>query len=135
MHLTALAHGNLTTTPTDLAKFTAELMLSYRGKSNKVLSQEMTELMFEKAFDLDPKMFGLPVSEGLGVFLMGEGDDFLFTHPGGNLPGLNCWLIGWPERGTAAVVMTNGAKGEMLAMEVISAINMAYNRDEQVVGE
>jgi CubicO group peptidase (beta-lactamase class C family) len=128
MHLTALAHGGLTTTPTDLAKFTNEIMLSYRGKPETILSQEMTKQLFNKEFDLDPGMFGIPLSEGLGVFLTGEGRDLLFMHPGSNLPGLNCWLIGWPERGTAAVVMTNGAKGEVLAMEIISAINLEYNK-------
>ena len=129
MHLTALAHGGLTTTPTDLAKFTNEIMLSYQGKSEILLSQEMTKQLLNKEFDLDPNMFGMPISEGLGVFIMNEYSDLLFMHPGSNLPGLNCWLIGWPEKETAAVVMTNGANGEILAMEIISAINLVYNQD------
>ena len=128
MHLTALAHGGLTTTPTDLAKFTNEMMLSYRGKSEKIISQEMTRRLFNKELDLDPQMFGIPLSEGLGVLLMGESKDLLFMHPGSNLPGLNCWLIGWPNRGNALVIMTNGAKGEILAMEIISAIILEYNK-------
>ena len=128
MHLTAVAHGGLTTTPTDLAKFTLEMMNSFRGKSEKILSQEMTKKLFNKEFDLDPKMFGLPLSEGLGVFLKGEGKNLIFFHPGGNLPGLNCWLIGWPNRGTGAVIMTNSAKGEILAIEVISSINREYSK-------
>jgi CubicO group peptidase (beta-lactamase class C family) len=128
MHSTALAHGGLTTTPTDLALFANEIMLSYQGKSQKILSQKMARRLFQREYHLDPRMFGLPISEGFGVMLMGEGRDLLFTHPGSNLPGLNCWLIGWPERGTAAVVMTNGAKGEVLAMEIISAINLEYNK-------
>lgn len=126
MHLTALAHGGLTTTPTDLAKFTKEIMLSYQGESEIIISQEMTRRLFHKEIDLDPGMFGVPLSEGLGVLLMGEDKGLLFMHPGSNLPGLNCWLIGWVERGTAAIVMTNGANGEVLAMEIISAINNEY---------
>ena len=70
----------------------------------------------------------MPISEGLGVLLMGEGKDLVFTHPGSNLPGLNCWLIGWLERGTAVVIITNGANGEVLAMEIITAVNMLYNK-------
>jgi len=128
MHRTALAHGGLTTTPTDLAVLANEIMLSHQGKSRKVISQETAKLLLHKEFDLDPRIFGLPISEGLGVMLMGDGKDLLFAHPGSNLPGLNCWLIGWPERGTAAVVMTNGAKGEVLAMEIIAAINLEHNR-------
>lgn len=127
MHLTALAHAGLTTTPTDLAKFTEEIMLSYHGKSEKILTQEMTGRLLHKELDLDPRMFGIPFSEGLGVLVMGEGKNLSFTHPGSNLPGLNCWLIAWPERGTAAIVMTNGAAGEVLAMEIIAAIIMEYN--------
>lgn len=128
MHLTALAHGGLTTTPSDLALFANEIMLSYQGRSQKLLSQKMTRQLLQKDHDLDPRMFGLPVSGGLGVMLLGEGKDLLFAHPGSNLPGLNCWLMGWPERGTAVAVMTNGAKGEVLAMEIISAINREYNK-------
>jgi CubicO group peptidase (beta-lactamase class C family) len=128
MHLTALAHGGLTTTPTDLAKFTNELMLSYRGKSEKIISQEMTKQLFSKECEIDQKKMPLPFSEGLGVFLMGEGRDLLFSHPGSNNPGLNCWLIGWPELGTGAVVMTNGANGLFLAVEIISAFNNENNK-------
>ncbi|HUS86649.1 MAG TPA: serine hydrolase domain-containing protein [Bacteroidales bacterium] len=128
MSLTALAHAGLTTTPTDLAIFTNEIMLSYQGKSGIIISQEMTSRLFSKEFDLDPRMFGLPLSEGLGVLLMGEGKDLLFMHPGSNLPGLNCWLIGWPERGNSIVIMTNGAQGEVLAMEIVSAFINEYNK-------
>jgi len=56
---------------------------------------------------------------------MGQGEDLVFAHPGSNLPGLNCWLIGWPEKRRGIVVMTNGAKGETLAMEVISAFKVS----------
>ena len=126
MHLTALAHGGLTTTSADLAKFTNELFFSYQGESEKVLSQKMIKQLLNKEFDLDPGLLGIPLSEGLGVFLAGEGPNLLFTHPGSNLPGLNCWLIGWPEIGNAVVVMTNGAQGELLAMEIISAFIQEY---------
>ncbi len=128
MHLTALAHAGLSTTPTDLAHFASEIMLSYQGRSHKILSQDMAKQLFHRECDLDPRMFGLPISEGLGVFVMGEGKDLVFTHPGSNLPGLNCWLIGWPARGTGAVVMTDGAKGEVLAIEIIAAIDLEYNK-------
>ena len=128
MHRTALAHGGLTTTPTDLAKFVNELMLSYQGKSEKMLSQEMTRQLFNKECEIDKKQFPLPFDEGLGTFLMGEGKDLLFANPGNNYPGLNCWLIGWPERGTGAVIMDNAANYGLLSVEIISAINMEYNK-------
>ena len=81
--------------------------------------------------EIDQDMFPLPFSEGLGVFLMGAGRDLMFTHPGTNYPGLFCWLIGWPEHGTGAVVMTNGGgmvNGLVFTIEIVSAIKNEYIR-------
>ena len=133
---TALAQGNLTTTPTDLAAFTLEMIRSYQGKSEKILSQRTTKQLFTIECDIDDQTKALvPGSEGLGVFLMGEGKDLAFTHPGTNFPGFTSWLIGWPERGTGVVIMTNGIRGHDLSMEIISAIHREYNRtaDESLV--
>jgi len=125
---TAVAHGGLMTTPSDLAIFTIELMRAYQGLSNRLLSKKTARQMFRKELDLDPRMFGVPISEGLGVMLYGEDENLVFAHPGSNYPGMNCWLIGYPETGRGAIVMTNGEKGEILAMEIISAINREYSR-------
>ncbi|RKZ11791.1 hypothetical protein DRQ50_13000 [bacterium] len=121
MHLTALAHGGMTTTPGDLALLVDDLLLAYGGDAQRILTPQTARQLFGKECELDPRMFGIPLSEGLGVLLMGEGDDRVFALPGSNLPGLNCWLMGWPEKGRGIVVMTNGARGELLAMEVITA--------------
>jgi len=125
---TALAHGGLMTTPSDLALFTIELMRAYNGLSERLLSKEMARRMFTKVLDLDPAMFGIPLGEGLGVFLNGEEDNLVFAHPGSNSPGMNCWLFGYPRTGRGAVIMTNGAGGELLAMEIISAVSREYAR-------
>jgi CubicO group peptidase (beta-lactamase class C family) len=127
MHRTALSHGGLTTTPTDLARFTVELMLSYQGKSEKIISREMTRQMFHKVCEIDQKRFPLPFSQGLGVFVAGEGRELNFTHPGSNNPGLQCWLIGWPERETGLVIMNNGANGLFLEIEIINSFMRVYN--------
>jgi len=102
-------------------------MRAYNGLSSRLLSKEMARQMFNKELDLDPRMFGVPLSEGLGVLLYGEGENLVFAHPGSNYPGMNCWLLGYPETGRGTVIMTNGEKGEILAMEIISAINREYN--------
>jgi CubicO group peptidase (beta-lactamase class C family) len=125
---TALAHGGLMTTPSDLALFTIELMRAYNGLSERLLSKEMVRRMFTKVLDLDSAMFGIPLGGGLGVFLYGEEDNLVFAHPGSNSPGMNCWLFGYPKTGRGLVVMTNGAQGEILAMEIISAVNREYAR-------
>lgn len=123
----AVAHAGLMTTPTDLTRFIAELMLAYQGKSERLLSRKAAALLFSPQLELDPKMFGLPLSDGLGAFLYGGGKNFLFLHPGGNAPGANCWIIGCPETGQGAAVMTNGAMGEVLAMEILTAIMQEYS--------
>lgn len=123
---TAVAHAGLMTTPSDLARFTVELMRAYQGGSDRILSPEMAQCLFHPELNLDPNMFGVALAEGLGVFLHGEGPNISFLHPGGNYPGSNCQLIGFPEVGKGAVIMTNGAMGEVLAIEILAAIRKEY---------
>jgi CubicO group peptidase (beta-lactamase class C family) len=122
----AVAHGGLMTTPSELARFAAELMRAHGGRSSRLLSRGMAARLFTPAVELDPKMFGLAMSDGLGAFLYRGGRELVFLHPGANEPGANCWVIGCPATGQAAVVMTNGAQGEVLAMEILTAIMREY---------
>ena len=122
----ALAQGGLLTTPSDLAKFTLELLNTYRGVSNKIISQNMVKKMFEKAIDLDPNIFGIPFAQGLGVFLFQMANSIVFSHPGSNFPGATCWLYGVPSTGQGAIIMTNGIKGDSLSMEIVPAIIKEY---------
>jgi CubicO group peptidase (beta-lactamase class C family) len=123
---TALAQGGMLTTPSDLARLTIELMNSYQGRSSRLLSQETVRRMFHKEADIDPKIFGFPVGQGLGVMLMGEEMGLSFAHPGSNYPGTTCWLVGYPELGQGAVIMANGAKGDLLSLEILPAISNEY---------
>jgi CubicO group peptidase (beta-lactamase class C family) len=123
---TALAQGGLMTTPSDLARFASELMLAYQGRSERLLSRAMVREMFRPHVELDPALLGVPVSDGLGILLQGQGRSLAFLHPGDNWPGASCWLVGHPETGQAAVVMTNGARGNLLAMEIVQAIAREY---------
>lgn len=126
MHLTAFAHAGLVTTPTDLAKFSLELMLANKGKSQKLLSQNMAKQLFTVELMLDPKIFGAPVGQGLGCLLNSSGDDLQFAHPGNNYPGMISWLIGWPNKGIGFIIMSNGALGEPLSIEIITALVQEY---------
>ncbi|MFC2104475.1 SUMF1/EgtB/PvdO family nonheme iron enzyme [Bacteroidota bacterium] len=124
----SLAHAGLMTTASDLALFTTELMKSYKGESNLLFSQSIAQKLFHRELEIDPiQMFGLSVGEGLGVFLSGTDKNFAFLHPGGNYPGSECWLIGYPETGQGVIIMANGAKGSLLAMEIIPAISREYS--------
>jgi CubicO group peptidase (beta-lactamase class C family) len=127
LHPTAVAQGGLLTTPSDLARFAIALADSYQGKPGALLSQRMALAMFQKELDLDPEILGFPMGEGLGVLLRGSGKDLSFLHPGDNAPGASCWLVGYPASGKGAVVMTNGAKGNLLAMELLAAIAQQYH--------
>ena len=127
MNPVAVAQGGLVTTPSDLARFAIELMQAYQGNSRRVISQSTARMMFQKVLDLDPEILGFPLGEGLGVLLAGAGQDLSFLHPGDNSPGASCWLVGFPARGQGAVIMTNGAKGNLLAMELLASIGKEYH--------
>ncbi|NIM18374.1 MAG: serine hydrolase [Candidatus Aminicenantes bacterium] len=125
-HPTALAQGGLVTTPTDLALFTIELMRGYRGRSQRLLSAKTLQKMLSVQFNHDPrKLFGI-TSQGLGVFLVGEGQTMYFLHPGQNNPGATCMLIASPATGKGAVIMTNGEQGMLLSFEILAAIMHEY---------
>jgi CubicO group peptidase (beta-lactamase class C family) len=126
MHPSAFAQGGLMTTPSDLARFTIELQKAYSGKS-KIFNKNFAEILLHKESELDPKMFGLPVVEGLGVMLLNKQEDLLFFHPGNNSPGSICWLIASATKGKGAVVMINGEMGEILSLEIIMAIIKEFN--------
>ncbi len=127
MHPTALAQGGLMTTPEDLAKLAIDLMRSYRGEKGRVLSKATVRLAFRKELDPDPRQFmGLPIHQGLGVLLRGEGDNFSFLFPGHNFPGTMCWLEACPAAGKGVVVMANGNTGEPLVFEILAGLFALY---------
>jgi len=130
MHPAALAQGGMMTTPSDLARFACELLLAYSGAQGRLLTPRTVQAMVRKEKDLDPRIFGFPVAEGLGVFVAGEGRGLSFSHPGSNYPGATSWLLAYPELGQGVVIMTNGAKGDLLTLEIIPALAKAYGWPE-----
>jgi CubicO group peptidase (beta-lactamase class C family) len=110
-----MAAAGLWTTPTDLALFAREIMLAEEGKSDRILSQVMVELMLT------------PVKEsvGLGLFVRGTGQDFQFSHSGGN-EGFRCHMMAYPERGQGAVIMTNSDLGGDLMSEILRSLSAEY---------
>ncbi len=110
-----MAAAGLWTTPYDLAQFVREIMLAQEGKSDRILSHVMVEMMLT------------PVKEGygLGFFLKGNGQDFQFSHSGGN-EGFRCYLMAYPERGQGAVIMTNSDLGSNLMPEILRSLSVEY---------
>jgi CubicO group peptidase (beta-lactamase class C family) len=126
----AVAHGGLLTTPTDLTHFGIELMRAYQGQSGLLLSPGMARQMFHQETWVDDLSdLGFPFGQGLGTFLIQEGVNTIAFHPGGNDPGASCLLAILPETGQGAAIMTNGLRGLLLTVEIISAIAREYHWD------
>ncbi len=127
LHNSAYAHGNLSINPVDFAKFAIEIMLAYQGRSTKILSQDMTREMLKSYRSFGPtEMMGI-TDQALGFFLMKNDENTFFLLPGSNAPGANCMLLGSPLTGQGAVIMTNGAMGELLNMRLTYTLSKAYN--------
>ena len=123
----AFGHGGLITTPSDVAKFVVELIKTFQGKSEKILSQKVIEQMISSGIDLDPsKMFGF-TGQGLGLFLIEKEEDIFFVHPGTNVPGAVCMMIGSPTTGKGAVLMSNGIQAELLHIQLLFSIAKEYD--------
>lgn len=110
-----LAAAALWTTPTDLAKFIIETQLSLKGKSNKVLSEKMTQLMLTPYLDKNA---------GLGVFIEKRGADSYFQHGGAN-EGFRCQYYGSVEGGNGVIVMVNSDNGAII-QEITNSVATVY---------
>ncbi|MHA1127168.1 MAG: serine hydrolase, partial [Candidatus Heimdallarchaeota archaeon] len=113
-------HGGLRTTAEDLAKFTTEIINAFHGKSNKIFSQTMAKTYLGSDQKLDPaKYFGFFTGQALGFFLIENERETFFILPGENSPGAICFLVASQTSGKGACIMSNGAQGSLLALEVI----------------
>jgi CubicO group peptidase (beta-lactamase class C family) len=109
-----MAAAGLWTTPSDLALLAVELQKSLAGKSNKILSKEMTAQMLSRQFE----------NWGLGLDVETKAGTIEFSH-GGSDEGFESFWVGFAD-GRGAAVMTNGDRGSALAMEVIRSIAHEY---------
>ncbi len=110
-----MAAAGFWTTPSDLCTYAIEMQLSYKGESNRLLTQEMTEEMFTHHLG----------DWGLGPSLGKKEEDFTFGHGGSN-EGFRCQLIAFVGEGKGAAVMTNSDNGSTLAAEILRSISAVY---------
>ena len=122
----AKAQGGLITTPEQLAKLTTEIMKAYKNNSD-FFSKDISDRLVKKELELPFKFYNQKAYMGLGVLLIGQGDNLAFLHNGYNSPGSACIVIGFPEKGKGAVIAANGANGEQLYQEVIATIADKFN--------
>jgi CubicO group peptidase (beta-lactamase class C family) len=109
------AADGLWTNPTDLSKFIIETQLSLQGKSNKVLSKEMTTVMLTPYIDK---------SAAAGVFINTKGNEKYFQHDGANV-GFRCLYMGNLQNGNGVVVMVNSDNGRIMS-EIVNSVAKAY---------
>ena len=109
-----MAAAGLWTTPTDLARFAIEIANSRHGKSNRVLSQKMTEEM------LTPVMDGA----GLGFFVEKENRG-QFGHDGAD-EGFQAILTMNSETGKGLAMMMNSDNGIGMASYVLRRVAREY---------
>jgi len=114
-----MAAAGLWTTPTDLARFAIEVQLSLAGKSNKVLSKEMTTKMVTPFISDDV---------GMGFFIEKHGQATYFGH-GGADEGFRAQLLVNRDKGYGAAVMVNSDNGEIMN-EIIRAIAKEYQWED-----
>jgi len=124
-----MAAGGLWTTPSDLAKFAIEIALSKQGKSNRVLTQEMTREMLKPQM---PRVEEIALGNeqhrdrmGLGFFLGDETRPDLFGHIGDD-EGFQAMLIMFGDSGQGAALMANSEYGIMLGDFVFEEIAKEY---------
>jgi len=111
------AAAGLWSTPTDLSKFIVSINKAYKGELRQIISPEMAKLSLSKQKNSP---------YGLGFVVEGEGDELHFMKLGQNA-GYQGWLVGLPNTGQGAVVMTNSDNGRELAQDLIYSISKAYN--------
>jgi CubicO group peptidase (beta-lactamase class C family) len=109
------AAAGLWTNPTDLAHYIIETQLALQGKSNKVLSQEMTKL------ELTPYIDDYAA---LGVFIIKKGGQTYFQHTGVD-EGFVSRYYGSMEAGNGVVVMANTDNTDILD-EIINGVATVY---------
>ncbi|RPH33774.1 MAG: class A beta-lactamase-related serine hydrolase [Bacteroidales bacterium] len=126
LHPKAYAQGGLLTTTMDLTKFHIELMKSYKGMSNKILSQSMMERLCKGEVDLDPDIFGgIQFGEAMGLQVKVTDKGLFIFRIGYNTPGAGSCLAGYPSLGEGAVIMTNSANGIDICIETMMLLGIS----------
>lgn len=104
-----MAAAGLWTTPTDLARFAIEIALSKNGKSNRILSQKMTNEML------------MPVLEGAGLgFFVDKDNPGQFGHNGAD-EGFQALLTMNANTGKGVVIMGNSDNFLSMGDDVLAA--------------
>jgi CubicO group peptidase (beta-lactamase class C family) len=108
------AAAGLWTNPADLCKYIVETVLSYNGKSDRVLRPEFTKLRLTPVLQ----------DAAAGVFVERKDSSISFSHGGAN-EGFTCYYVGDVISGDGMVIMTNSDNGS-LSSEVANSVATVY---------
>ena len=122
LYFANIAAGGLWTTSDDYARYVIELQKSWHGKSNKVISKELTRKM------LSP---GVAKEYGYGVFMRKIGSQKYFGHMGDST-GFMAGFISHTTDGYGAVILTNSNTSPELIRELNKSIAKYYRWAEFV---
>lgn len=112
----ALGAGGMWTTPSDLASFAINVMDSYNGRHDGLLSKQLAHEMLARQANTD---------FGLGFVVDGCGNNLNFRKEGHNI-GFYNWLIAFPATRQGAVIMTNSDNGLPAIKDIMDAISQEY---------
>jgi len=103
--------SGLWTSANDLGRLISGLINSYQGRSDFLPQPLATAMMTEVS----------PGSFGLGPKLAGTGPGRHFFHLGAN-ESYHAFIEGYPETGDGFAILTNGANGNALVLEIRNAL-------------
>ena len=110
-----MAAAGLWTTPTDLAHFAIEIALSKNGKSNRILSQKMTNEILTPVLD----------TAALGFFLEKDNPG-AFGHDGAD-EGFQALLTMNYDSGKGVVIMADSDNGIAVAGQLLRSVAREYD--------
>ncbi|WP_375429505.1 serine hydrolase domain-containing protein [uncultured Sphingomonas sp.] len=110
-----LAAAGLWSTPGDLLRYAAVVRDSASGKAGALLDQSLATAMLTPGKG----------NYGLGVEVRSASANRDFSHGGSN-EGYENFLVAYTGSGDGVAVMTNGAQGNELALEITRSVAAAY---------
>jgi CubicO group peptidase (beta-lactamase class C family) len=129
LHPAALAHGGLLCSSQDLARLTVALMESIQGEGGGLLAMETAAGMLEEQHVVEENVGGFN-GQGLGMFLLTDGQTTWFAHHGYNTPGTGSLIFANPQSGDGVVIMANGADAFSLVFEILAGLADLYDWPE-----
>jgi CubicO group peptidase (beta-lactamase class C family) len=109
------AAAGLWTTPEDLATFAIQLQRIAAGQAAGVMSRALAQDMLRRQVE----------DWGLGLGVLGDGATTRFSHGGAN-EGFRAFWVGYRDRASGVVVMTNSDAGGALANEIVRTTAREY---------